>query len=687
MGALVYTDGVALLDFESRREKCLVHREGVTALAFTHDGAELAISSKGAYDYSPIAEPATFVEIQIIDVRTGVIKNKFPDTRVTNVLEMAFTPAGALFAVVANPGPERSGVPYFPRGLDGLFLWDVMARKLTPLIQDNRARQLRHCIAAFAPDGDSLFLSMGASGGKEEVKLYSTTAPSAGRTVNGVAPAAGFFPGAAAVAFSVDGQRLAYGFSRSAPGRMESNDIALYDLASRKVVWKIRNFSIGGMSLLFLADGRLAALPLTAVQARLQADLVPPGMPAQRIQTLKGITIWNAANGKIEKKMDLPTDAAINLLVPELNALASLTGSTWVFRDLQTFEVKDSISALDDRCMPADAARLNLEMEKAAQSFSIHRMLDVSFLPGKRGELLGTNDDGIVYLWNIATGNELQRNRFVSSADRVAISEGGRTVAVAGNVGMSVLVLEDDGSYRRAPMTDFALSVGSLASSPDGQMLAFGSTDGTLGIVDVKNHAAIRQWNGHSGAVRSTAFSRDGTLLASSGDDLTLKLWNVTTGEVVQTLEGHKGKINALTFAAGPKVLLASGGDDSRITLWDVKSRRIVKTLKEHGGSIRSISFSPDGAILVSGADDGLRVWDVKTGKTVKILLKNSPEWAAGSGVEAGRPTALGGDDITVTSIRFSPDGRLVACGGTNNTAMVWDTRTWGRRTFRPIEK
>ena len=687
LGALVYRHGVTVLDLENWREKCLIHAEGVTALAFTHDGAELAIAAKDANANSPIGEPSRSVEIQIVDVRTGAVKKKVPDVRVTNVMEMAFTSAGTLFAVVTNTDPVLAGRYYLPQ-LDGLFLWDVVAGKLTPLLTGDQAPTVMYRLAEFTPDGEAFVLSLG-NGRKDEIWMYSTAAPSVAHKIAGLADYWGSPFSIAALAFSDDGRMLAYcasQFGRAGRG-IGADVIGIYDLAKRKDVRRIQNFPANGMSLVFLANGRLAAIPSIPSQARMQLSDFPSAMPAQGMQALRAVTIWNPANGKVEQRMDLPSDTTVNLLLPKQNALASMAGGTWSFRDLQSAEVKASIAAAGPQCLPAGAALLNQEMQKARQSFSIHRILAVSFFPGEPGVLMGVNADGVAYFWNMATGNELRRDRFASFEDCIAISENGRTVAVAGGDGNSVFALEDNGSLRRIPSTGLDRRAGALAASPGGEMLAFGETDGTIVIWDVTKRAVVRQWKGHGGAVRSLAFSRDGTMLASSANDMTVNLWSVGTGASVQSLEARKKKVNAVTFAAGPNALLASGGDDSKVILWDVRNRKSVRTLDGHRGPVRSISFSPDGSILISGADDGLIVWDVKTGKRIKVLLGNSAEWPGGRGATIGKPAVPGGNYITIMSIRFSTDGKLVACGGTNNTAMVWDTKTWGKRVFKPIEK
>ena len=49
---------------------------------------------------------------------------------------------------------------------------------------------------------------------------------------------------------------------------------------------------------------------------------------------------------------------------------------------------------------------------------------------------------------------------------------------------------------------------------------------------------------------------------------------------------------------------VASGGRDKTVRLWDVASGREVRLLKGHTDAVYSVAFSPDGRTVASGGKD-----------------------------------------------------------------------------------
>ena len=200
---------------------------------------------------------------------------------------------------------------------------------------------------------------------------------------------------------------------------------------------------------------------------------------------------------------------------------------------------------------------------------------------------------------------------------------------------------------------------------------------------------------GHGGLVNSITFSPDGRLLASGSSDKTIKLWEVSTGRLLKTLKGHVEDVNSVAFSPDGR-LLAGGGDDSVIKLWEVSTGKLMYTFKGSWNGVLSIAFSPDGKYLASGSRDGiLRIWRVSTGKLLYAVEEenwvtsvsfspNGELLASGVNytiklrdVSTGRllRTFTGHKHYTI-SISFSPDGKYLASGSQDDTIKLWDVST-----------
>jgi WD40 repeat protein len=68
-----------------------------------------------------------------------------------------------------------------------------------------------------------------------------------------------------------------------------------------------------------------------------------------------------------------------------------------------------------------------------------------------------------------------------------------------------------------------------MAFSPDGQRLAWGSTDSTVKVWDEASKK-IHTLRGHTGWVKSVGFSPDGQQIASASADGTVKIWQAPPG-------------------------------------------------------------------------------------------------------------------------------------------------------------
>src|SRR5262249_41536278 len=155
-----------------------------------------------------------------------------------------------------------------------------------------------------------------------------------------------------------------------------------------------------------------------------------------------------------------------------------------------------------------------------------------------------------------------------------------------------------------------------------------------------------------------------------------VQVWDAQPGRFVGTLGTHERQMRVRGVAFSPDGRhLASASGDGKVYLWDAtrldkdwleKKRppRLILDAQNRGIGL-TVAFSPDGRRLVTGGEGNtVKIWDVQTGRELKILRGHTGE---------------------IYAVAISPDGRWVASGGEDSTVRVWDTHNEYRlvRTFR----
>jgi RNA polymerase sigma factor (sigma-70 family) len=254
----------------------------------------------------------------------------------------------------------------------------------------------------------------------------------------------------------------------------------------------------------------------------------------------------------------------------------------------------------------------------------------------------------------------------------VAISRDGKYAAAGagwwdqpGEVG-----LWDLASRKLMRLFNESRGVASVAFSPDGKLLAWGSWNGHVRLRDRASGAEVADFD--MPGVSRVAFSPDGKYLAGAAEGKIVRIWDVASHEIVCELEGDLFRFHCIAFTPDGKRLLAGGGDWKpngicQVNVWDFSSKKQVLTLKSPDSAILAVAVSPDGSTIASGGLVGvIHLWDAASGKKIKTLPGHKPP----------------GYQQWVHGLAFSPDSKTLVSGGMDRTIRFWDVAQ-GKETRR----
>jgi len=168
----------------------------------------------------------------------------------------------------------------------------------------------------------------------------------------------------------------------------------------------------------------------------------------------------------------------------------------------------------------------------------------------------------------------------------------------------------------------------SAVFSPDGKIIAAGTENGTVKLLNAATGKEFREINDlitdeDAPYIFGLCFNPEGKQLAVS-NLWELKIFNVSTGALITTLANRdyeEGKEVsaldvALAFSPDGKRLAASGFGEKNVIVYDVLSGNNLFTLSGHEDAVNSAAFNSSGTYIATGSvDKAVKIWDSSNGK------------------------------------------------------------------------
>ncbi|HML20338.1 MAG TPA: protein kinase [Aggregatilinea sp.] len=311
----------------------------------------------------------------------------------------------------------------------------------------------------------------------------------------------------------------------------------------------------------------------------------------------------------------------------------------------------------------------------------------VAFSPDSASAFTASND-GFVIEWDLATGQE--RARFEGHTSPIlglALSPDGQTlIACARDRECIVWNVSDEAELYRFKA---ASPVRGLALGPDGQVV-FGSTDGTLTLLDWRSGQITQQLDGEHGEIGSIAFDPQGKRVLVGAADGSLHMWDLDTDEETYHLLGHSDAVTSVVFSRDG-TLAVSGSRDTTLRLWNIQNPVEEAHFDAADNRITGVAFDGDDNLIAASIDGTLRIWagesllqQIQVGSPVTSMAVSQDRQLVLIGLQDGRlklldgttwqeTLTLAGHQSAVLSVAFSPDQRLAIAGLEDGAVLVWD--------------
>ena len=124
-----------------------------------------------------------------------------------------------------------------------------------------------------------------------------------------------------------------------------------------------------------------------------------------------------------------------------------------------------------------------------------------------------------------------------------------------------------------------------------------------------------------------------------------------------RTMFGHWGSINSCALSPNARWLATVGFNRPGVVIWDAESEVSFREFYEVTSRLQGAAWTPDSKLFASGEAGGnhdIHVWDV----------------------DSREDTVLSGHENWITSLDFSPNGKILASTSRDGVCRIWDVQS-----------